>query len=238
MTVRRQAIEFQSSSDPKAKNHDPIQAMSRDNLIVDIEANCPFILNPVWAWWVYQNVGDDSKYVESFVKPAARSALRDAVAKVTFLEAGTENREGLEKGMTEAFQSLVKNDLIRVGKGLDEKQAGEVFVILPVQLRKVLPPDKVQNSINEKIATDQDYQRQQTLTKIAEQIALRRTNEGQGIHNLFSRLPKDITPKDMAGLLDAMAKKENADALMKAVETGQLKTAIFSNGAPIAIPAQ
>lgn len=104
MTVRRQSIEFQSSSDPKEENHDPIQAMSKDNLIVDVEANCPFILNPIWAWWVYQNIGDDTKYVTSFVKPAARSALRDAVVKVTFLQAGTENREGLEKGMTEAFQ--------------------------------------------------------------------------------------------------------------------------------------
>jgi len=238
MTVQRQAIEFQSSSNPKEKEHDPIQAMSRDNLIVDVEANCPFILNPIWAWWVYQNIGDDKIYVKGFVKPAARSALRDAIAKVTFLEAGTENREKLEIEMTKAFQLVLKNDLMKIGKGLNEEQAGEVFVILPVQLRKVLPPEKVQNSINEKVATDQDLQRQKTLTDIAEQIALRRTNEGQGISNLFAKLPKDITPKDMAGLLGAIAKKENADALMKAVETGQLKTVIFSNGPPVAIPAQ
>lgn len=127
---------------------------------------------------------------------------------------------------------------MRIGKGLDEKQAGEVFVILPVQLRKVLPPEKVQNSINEKIATDQDFQRQQTLTRIAEQIAVRRKNEGKGISNLFAELPKDIKPNDMANLLEAMSKKENADALMKAVETGQLKIAVFSNGTPVAIPAQ
>ena len=102
-----------------------------------------------------------------------------------------------------------------------------------------MPPAIVQNAISEKIASDQDLQRQHTLTAIAQEIAKRRINEGVGIRNLFSELPKNISPKDMSHLLSAMAEKEKADAVMKAVETGQAKNLFIGmNGVAPAVPMQ
>jgi regulator of protease activity HflC (stomatin/prohibitin superfamily) len=237
-SIQRQVINYIVERGKEAKEktvgEEGIEALSKDNLLLKVDASCPFKLNPAYAWWIYKNVSFN--YVEQLVKPAGRSALRDALAQYKFVDAGTEQREKLAIMMTSAFEQHLVGDLIR--QGLSENEAKKVFAVLPVQLRQVLPPDKVQNSIAEKVAADQDLQKQRTLTSIAEEVARRRKNEGEGIRKLFGELPKDITPSDMAKILNAMATKENADAFMKAVESGQVKNIIFGANPSPAIPMQ
>lgn len=228
MSVQRQTVEFQApSKDSKAANTDEIIALSKDNLLLTVEATCPFMLNPAYAWWVYRNIGKD--YINGLIKPAARSALRDALAQFSFVAAGTEQREDLQMKMTDFFAKAIFNDLTKLG--LDPAEANKIFTIPTVQLRKVLPPEKVQNAISEKLAADQDLQRQHTLTEIAREQANRRKQEGRGIKELFTELPKDFRPNEMARLLEAMATKENADANMKAVESGKVNVLVLGGGA-------
>lgn len=249
MDIKRKVVELNAKISPEAEKDKEgkdkeaqiegsgeIIALSHDNLVLAIEATCPFALNPAYAWWVYRNIGDEEIYINQLIIPAARSALRDAVAQTPFIDASTERRNQLAQLMTETFAQAVANDLSKQGLSLEE--ASKVFVILPVQLRKVLPPDKVQSAISEKIASEQDLQRQHTLTSIAEEIANRRKKEGAGIKNLFNELPQNISPKDMSQLLHAMAEKERADAVMKAVETGQAKNLFIGTGISPAVPMQ
>ncbi|MFA6215446.1 MAG: SPFH domain-containing protein [Patescibacteria group bacterium] len=219
MSVRRLVIslssEQQQGKDAEAET--TVQAVSKDNLPIDIDVTYAFRLNPTMAWWVFQNLGTEKMYIEQLMKPVARNATRDATVAFTSDEATTSDREGLAKKMTSVFEDHLRFALQQTG--LDENKAGSVFTILPVVLRKALPPKPVLDAIALKAAAKQDLERQTTLTQIAEEIAKRRANEGKGVSNLFSELPKDFKPADIAMILYAVAAKENADAVMKLAES-------------------
>jgi regulator of protease activity HflC (stomatin/prohibitin superfamily) len=205
------------------------------NLPLDIDVTFAYRLNPKWAWWVYKNVGSEDVYKASLITQAARNASRDAVAQFTSDEATTTNREGLAAKMGELFKDRLVEDMTI--QGLTEEEAQQVFTILPVQLRKALPPPKVLNAISEKEAAKQDLQRQKTLTSIAEEVANRRANEGLGVARLFGELPEGFTPAQISTVLGALANKTRADALLKAVETEQVKVIVVPDGNPVAVQA-
>ena len=106
-----------------------------------------------------------------------------------------------------------------------------------MQLRKVLPPNKVLNAVAEKIAAEEDLERQKTLTQIAEEEARRRQNEGRGVNNLFAELPQGFSPSQIREVLGAIADKTRAEAMMKAVETGQVQVMVMNGAQPsLAVP--
>lgn len=101
-----------------------------------------------------------------------------------------------------------------------------------MQLRKILPPQKVLNAVSEKVAAQEDLERQKTLTRIAEEEARRRQNEGRGVKNLFTELPAGLKPSEIREVLAAIADKTRAEATMKAVETGQVQIMIMYGTQP------
>ena len=193
-----------------------------------IDTTYAWKLNPAYAWWVYRHMGLDEAYINSLIKQAARSATREAAAGFTSDEATTSKREEFAFAMEAQFGKHLVADLVRQGLPLEE--AKQVFVVLPVQLRKALPPGKVLNAISEKAAAEQDLQRQVTLTSIAKQEAERRGNEGLGVKNLFDALPTGFTAEQIAMVLNALANKEKADAFMKGVSTGTINTMVIDGG--------
>jgi len=240
MSIRRQIVEFQSKTPKqtddsgddaqksKDENADDVTAISSNNLPLTIDVTYAFRLNPKFAWWIFRNIGDDDAYYTQLIQQTARNASRNAAAHFTDTEATTTKRDELARTMEEQFNELLVAECKKLG--LSEQDAEHVFQVLPVQLRKVLPPKKVLNSIAEKAAAEQDLQRQSILTDIAAQEALRRENEGMGVSNLFSKLPKDFTAGQISQVLGALADKERADATLKAVETGSVSTLILSGG--------
>lgn len=234
MSVRREIVDFHSGKSAEQTTGDEVTAVSSNNLQLFIDVTYPYKLNPRYAWWVYQNIGYDERYREQLIKTAARNATRNATAHYTPEEATTTKREELALSMEQQFRTLLIADMVK--QGLSDKAAEEVFTVLPVQLRKVLPPDKVLNSIAEKESALQDLQRQTTLTEIAQQQALRRANEGLGVKKLFDNLPSNFTPQEIGLVLEALATKERGDAMMKAVETGQVQALVFEGGNHVNLP--
>lgn len=224
MNVQRQVLEFQSNVNDGASN-DEIAAVSSDNLPLTIDVTFAFELNPKYAWWVYQKIGTDQVYVDRLMKQTARSATRSATALFTTDEATTTKREELALMMEKHFSLKLREDMVR--QGLPEADASLVFNVLPVQLRKALPPEKVLNSIAEKAAAMQDLERQTTLTLIARQEAERRGQEGAGIKKLFAELPEGFTPEQIAVIVNSLAAKSKADAMLKAVETGKVSVMVL-----------
>lgn len=233
MTYRRRVLEFHSASASDSKDvrrgaDNDVTVTSADDLPLSMDVTFAYSLNPNYASWVYRKMGGDEKYERDQVRQIARSATREAASSFSSHEATTSKREAFAKKMEDEFRSRLVADL--VGQGLTKKEAEEVYIVYPVQLRKVLPPEKVLNAISEKNAALHDRDRQQTLTEIARIEAERRSNEGLGVAKLFENLPKDFTPEDIALILSAIADKERADAMMRAVQSGKVNIMVMDGG--------
>ena len=212
-----------------------IVSVSADSTPLRVDVGFPLRLNGPIAWKVFQRIGPQRVVARQLVIPAARSAVRDAVAGFTWRDAATGSRDKLAARIEARFRELVERDLVAAGFPEDEARA--TFTIQPVQLRKVLPPNKVLNAVAEKIAAEEDLERQKTLTRIAEEEARRRQNEGRGVNNLFAELPEGFTPGEIRQVLSAIADKVRAEAMMKAVETGQVQVVVMngSNAPSLAV---
>ncbi len=230
MSVRRQVIEFHASSDKSG--NDDVVSLSKNNVPMSVDVTYAWQLNPTYAWWVYRHMGLDDAYIAALIKQASRSATRAATAQFTSDEATTSMRTELTLAMEKQFGDHLVGDLVR--QGLTPDEAKNVFIVLPVQLRKVLPPEKVLNAIAEKAAAEQDLQRQVTLTAIAKQEAERRSNEGLGVQKLFGELPKGFTAEQISMVVNALANKQKADAIMKGIEAGKITTMVI-DGAPTSV---
>ncbi len=224
-SVRRRILEFSGQTQ--------IISISRDGTPLSIDAGIPVQLNGPLAWKVYRRIGNQQVFTAQLLAPAARSAVRDAAATLPWIEATTSGRERLASEVEKRFRRLVEQDLEVAGFSAEE--AAAVFTILPVQLRKILPPQKVLNAVSEKLAAEEDLQKQVTLTRIAEEEAKRRRNEGRGVKNLFAELPKGFTPGQIREVLNAIADKTRAEALMKAVESGEVSVIVMEGGQTPAI---
>lgn len=231
-SVRRTMFDFRGSGQSHGRAGQEIVAVSSDSTPLTIDVGFPLSLNVPSSWRIYQRFGGQFVVASQLIIPAARASVRDAVATFTWRDATTVSRDRLAQKIEERFRHLVVQDLAAAGFSGEEAEA--TFTIQPVQLRKILPPAKVLNAVAEKIAAEEDLERQKTLTRIAEEEARRRQNEGRGVNNLFTELPEGFSPSQIRQVLSAIADKTRAEAMMKAVESGQVKV-IVMNGNQAAV---
>lgn len=209
------------------------EALASDNNSLQVEVGFATKLNPELAYRIQEAVGRD--YFDALVKPAGQTAVRTAIAGFPWTTASTSSRGEVQIAIQSQFVAIVTEQLR--SSGLTDDEASRALQIMPVQLRQTTPDDKVKNAVAEKTAAEQDLDRQKTLTEIAAQEAERRGNEGQGVANLFNALPQGFNAQEIATVLMAISDKTRADAMLKAVESGQVDT-ILMNGdtaAPAAV---
>jgi len=234
MEVRRNLFELQSSPNVDAKKATASKAtpstttisLSRDRVPLTIDAGFPYKLNDELAWKVYQKIGP--AFSDRILKPAARTAVRDAVANFTWADAVTNRREELAEKIHALYEGMVIGDLILADFSPEEAKA--TFKLMPVQIRRMLPPKRILTAVSERLAAEEDLQRQKVLTDIAKQEAERRANEGLGVKKLFSELPSGFTAEQIGHVLGALADKQRADALLKAVENQNISVIFLGGG--------
>jgi hypothetical protein len=158
--------------------------------------------------------------------PAGQTATRLGFAGFPWDAAATSERAAVEAAILKEFRNVVFQQFMAAG--LTKEETEMAIIIAPVQLRESLPDLKVLNAVAEKTASLQDLERQSTLTEIAEKEAERRKQEGSGVKQLFEALPENFTASEIAEVLGALANKTRADAMLKAVESGQIDTVIMN----------
>lgn len=220
MDGRRFAFEFTGEN--------ALVSVSKKQNPLTVEVAFPLNLNSAVAWKLYQKIGDDTRYRSQFVSPAL-AAVRSAIAEYEWGEV-TGNLDKIANTMRVYFERNVQRDLMKLG--FTETEATSAFNFLEVQLRKIVPDDKILAATAEKMAAEQDLERQVTLTSIAGEVAKRREKEGLGVANLFGALPEGFKPSEIKMVLDALANKVRADAMLKAVETEQVDTIIMGYATP------
>lgn len=200
---------------------------SADSNPLEVQVGFATKLNPKLAYRIQQTIGED--YFTTLVVPAGSTAARKGIAQFPWVAATTSERTEVEQTIQHEFEKIIFEQLTSNGLTADEAKAA--LIISPVQLRQALPDQKVRNAVAEKSASLQDLDRQKTLTKIAEQEALRREAEGTGVTKLFNALPKGFSAEEIATVLAALATKTRADAMMKAVESNQVRDIIMNGDA-------
>lgn len=245
MWIRRQIFEL-SALDPDAvttAGAAPVPeaqrtlALSSDRIALSADITFPYQLNADLAWKVFTVISPT--YEAVLLIPAARAAVREAVAEFTWSDAVTSKRADLEKRIHTVFTRLVQENL--TGSGFTAEEAARTFVLMAPQIRRMAPPKAILSAESDRSAAEVNLQRQLVLNRIAEREAERRANEGLGIKKLVEQLPKELNPVQLKDLLYALADKQRADSMLKAVEGDQVKVMIMggTTAAPaISVPEQ
>ena len=213
MTVRTETYTMSAtSSEGTVQGDDSIQALSADGLLMPLDITIAYRLVGGDAPLVYRNIGAD--YVDKIIRPASRTAVREAIAGFTAQEAYSTKREALPQKMhdllTERMGALLKQR--------PDFKGATGFIVDQVMLRKIQLPDKVKNAIEAKLEAAQQSEQMQFVLEKERQEAERKRIEAKGVSDFQTIVSQSIN----ANLLqwkgieatETLAKSQNAKVVV------------------------
>ncbi len=218
MSVRAQAYTMSGTeAEGEVKRDDSISVLSKDGLQLKLDVTVTYKLLAEDAAWVFQKLGPD--YIEKIIRPAVRTAIREAASEYESSLAYAEKRKELAS-KTEQYlidrlgEILRKTDMGKAGLKLKD----DAFVIQQVLLRNVELPDRHRRAIEEKLAMQQEAQRMQYVIEKEEKEKLRKKIEAEGISQRMEIIKKQLTPeflrfKGIEATLE-LAKSNNAKVVV------------------------
>lgn len=224
--IRRRAIDFTGET--------TAEGLSANKVVLLVDATVPYILNPAFAWRLYERYGKEW----NLINPAARKAVRDCTAAADWeVIVSEEGRNAASRCISSRMQAIVTSDLMSAG--LSEAEASAMFTFPEALVRAIVPnKERILDAIAEEQAAIVDLRRQETLTAIAKEEANRRANDGSGIRLMMEELPENFTVAEMVSMILANAEKTNAEAFLKAVENGNPHiTVVTGSEIPTTVPA-
>jgi regulator of protease activity HflC (stomatin/prohibitin superfamily) len=232
VNVQRQEVVHE---DPQIRT-----ATNGDNYLT-VDVVMPYSVNSETAWKLLSKIQDP----KTMMNRQADAALRQGISQHSWTDA-VNNADGkVATSIGAAWKAMVTSQLVTAG--LTPTEAENAFTFYPVQIRKALPDQVVQDATAAKSAATQNLDTQTTITSIAAQIANRRSNEGEGLNNLLrtalglkegEKLPANISIDQISRLVGAVADLERAGAIVKiADDTKRPLTVILNSGgqSPVAI---
>ncbi|MGH9658862.1 MAG: prohibitin family protein [Bryobacteraceae bacterium] len=167
---------------------DSVSALSSDGVSMPMDVSVAYRLVAADAPWVFQNLG--RHYVESIVRPAARSAVPEAVSRFTFQEAYSSRREELAARMRSTIAAKIKGALSQYS-GF----SGAAVLIQEVFLRKIQLPSNLKDAIEQKMRAEQEAERMAYVLQREEREADRKRIEARGIRDFQSIVTEGISDK-------------------------------------------
>lgn len=151
---------------------------SKEGLTVELEISMLFHLAPEHAVEVYKTVGP--RYVDVIFVPQFRAAARGVTGGSEAKALYTSEREVLGRSIQEHLQALVKE------RGL---------VVENVLLRKVALPRTVSDAIEQKLRTEQEFERMKFVNQREEMEAERKRIEAKGVRDSQAIVSETLTPQ-------------------------------------------
>jgi regulator of protease activity HflC (stomatin/prohibitin superfamily) len=187
MSVRTETYTMSATStEGQMRGDDSIQALSSDGLLMPLDITIAFRLVGSDAPRVYRDIGED--YVDKIIRPASRTAVREAIAGFTAQEAYSTKREALPQKMrdllTERMRSLLEQR--------EDFKGGTGFIVDQVMLRKIQLPDKVKNAIEAKLEAAQQAEQMQFVLDKERQEAERKRIEAKGVSDFQTIVSQSI----------------------------------------------
>jgi regulator of protease activity HflC (stomatin/prohibitin superfamily) len=221
MSVRTETYTMSATNTEGAvRGDDSIQALSSDGLLMPLDITIAFRLVGGDAPRVYRDIGAD--YVDKIIRPASRTAVREAIAGFTAQEAYSTKREALPQKMhdllTERMRSLLEQR--------EDFKGATGFIVDQVMLRKIQLPDKVKNAIEAKLEAAQQAEQMQFVLDKERQEAERKRIEARGVSDFQTIVSQSIN----ANLLqwkgiqatEMLAKSQNAKIVIIGAGRGGL----------------
>jgi len=213
MSVRTETYTMSATgAEGAVQGDDSIQALSADGLLMPLDITIAYRLVGGDAPLVYRNIGAD--YVDKIIRPASRTAVREAIAGFTAQEAYSTKREALPQKMhdllTERMGALLKQR--------EDFKGATGFIVDQVMLRKIQLPDKVKNAIEAKLEAAQQSEQMQFVLAKEQQEAERKRIEAKGVSDFQTIVSQSIN----ANLLqwkgieatETLAKSQNAKVVV------------------------
>jgi regulator of protease activity HflC (stomatin/prohibitin superfamily) len=187
MTVRTETYTMSATSREGAVGgDDSIQALSSDGLLMPLDITIAYRLVGSDAPRVYRDIGTD--YVDKIIRPASRTAVREAIAGFTAQEAYSTKREALPQKMHDLLTT-------RMGSLLgqrDDFKGATGFIVDQVMLRKIQLPDKVKDAIEAKLEAAQQAEQMQFVLEKERQEAERKRIEAKGVSDFQNIVSQSI----------------------------------------------
>lgn len=219
MSVRTETYTMSAVvNEGQVKGDDAIQCLSSDGLLMPLDITIAYRLVASDAPKVFRNIGED--YVDKVVRPASRTAVREAIAGFTAQEAYSTKREQLAQSMHDTLASRLKQLL-----GQRTEFAGATgFVVDQVMIRNVQLPAKVKTAIEEKLEAEQASLKMKFVLQKESQEAERKRVEAQGIRDFQKIVLEGITPSllEWKGIeaTEQLAKSPNAKIVIVGGKNG------------------
>src|SRR5437867_559382 len=226
MSVRTETYTMSSvSNEGQVKGDDSIQALSSDGLMMPLDITVAYRLVSADGPWLYRNIGPD--YVDKVIRPAARTAAREAVAGFTAQESYSTRREPLAQRMHELLTLRLKS-LLSQHEDFNSRSG---FIVEQVMIRNVQLPPKVKDAIEEKLSAEQQALRMQFVLQKERQEAERKRIEAQGIADF----QKIVTQ----GISEPLLAWKGIEATEQLAHSTNAKIVIIGNpknGMPLIVP--
>jgi regulator of protease activity HflC (stomatin/prohibitin superfamily) len=187
MSVRTETYTMSATGGEGAvQGDDSIQALSSDGLLMPLDITIAYRLVGGDAPLVYRNIGAD--YVDKIIRPASRTAVREAIAGFTAQEAYSTKREALPQTM----HDLLTQRMSALLKQREDFKGATGFIVDQVMLRKIQLPDKVKNAIEAKLEAAQQSEQMEFVLQKERQEAERKRIEAKGVSDFQTIVSQSI----------------------------------------------
>lgn len=162
----------------KAGN-DSIEARTKDNSQVNIDATIWWSVDPLSAFDVYRKIAqDDNSLADLVVRPASRTAIRDEAAGYD-LAGLMQQRDQFSSGVYARLKTAV---------------AGKGILIDKVLVRTIIPPKIVDDAIQAKLKAEQELAQKTFELQKTQKDAEIRITEARGIASAQEIIQQKLTP--------------------------------------------
>ncbi|MBS4029220.1 MAG: prohibitin family protein [Ignavibacteriales bacterium] len=187
------------------EDKEELEVPTKEGLTVRLEASILYHLDPEMASEVYKTIGED--YKEIILLPNFRSIVRGVTAMYEAKALYTSARESLSALITVDVAKLV---------------AKRGIIVESIPLRRLILPEKLSASIEEKLQTEQSSQRMQFVLLKETQEADRKRIEAQGI--------ADFQKIVATGISEQLLRWKGIEATLKIAESPNAKVIVIGSG--------
>lgn len=124
-----------------------VETTSKEGVAFNIDVSLQYKIDPQQAGLVYENIGTDEKNI---IISIFRSLIRQITATYDFKDIYGEKRQEIAQKLNEE---------------LSKELAPQGFIIERALLREIVLPENIQTAIQEKLAAEQESQRQQFINE-------------------------------------------------------------------------
>ncbi len=216
MSVRTEVYTMSMmSGEGQKQGDDSITVLSKDGLRMPLDISIAYRLVADDAPSLYRNLGVN--YIAKVIRPASRTAIREAASQFTAQEAYATKRGEVALQTQAGLERRIKAMLSEY-----EGIKGTGFIIQQVMLRNVSLPNRLRQAIEQKLAAEQEAQQMEFVLAKEKKEAERKAIEAKGIKE-FQQIVSE-------GISDKLLRWKGIEATMEISKSPNAKVVIIGSG--------